>query len=945
MNRILSVPQQFRIRVHIAALTMACMGLVAALLIGLGWVATTRQLVQDAGARAVRDTLLLREQIRLQLMPAQGALRQIGAGRLPLAADEASRLQALNVLLGELRANPLEAAIYVAYPNGDFLLVRPLRIASIRQRLKVPEDAVFLVQTISHQSDGRSVGRFHFLGEDGTLQQTQDRSDYQFDARTRLWYGLARQHPGPAQLSAPYRFATTQRLGVTLSQQASSGDAVIGIDVAFDDLEQLLVGLRTTPGTRLALLHSSGQVMAATVNLNSVDRDTQPMLDAIGEPELLRLQQTSRNTDKPQILNIDGRAWVGLHTRIDIGLGGAFELLQMLPLDELTAEARQRALYFIGLAVILALLLLPLGWAAGKAIGRSINRLRERSLRIARFDFTGEHLPPSRICEVSELSQAMQHMGGTIEAFLGLTERLATEPQVERMLQQVLEQLTQATQSEAAAVYLWDAQAASMQRAAEAGSLATPLPERFAYPLSSAASSGTPVPGAVNRLELELRGRQGGLQGLLVLEFKADAAHEDAAFQRFARRLSGMLAVAIETRQLLESQRRLFDAIIQLIADAIDAKSAYTGGHCERVPQMAIEFADHLHAAADGPYADFRMSENERYAFRLGAWLHDCGKVTSPEHIVDKATKLEAIRNRIHEVRLRFEILWRDAELAAARGELDAARLAARQQQLIDDFAFVAACNVGGEFLSDEAIARLQAIGAQGWQRHFDDRLGLSAAELRQLDLLRPETPALPATEALLADLPEHRIPWGAERPAVEAGDPRNKYGFDMQLPSYRQNLGELHNLGIRRGTLTDEDRFKINDHMVQTYIMLKGLPWPPGLEQVPELAATHHERLDGKGYPRRIPGERLGVLDRVMAVCDVFEALTAPDRPYKPPKTLSETLRIMAIMCKEQHLDPGLFRYFLRSRLWEVFALRFMKPEQRDAVDLDALEALLPQS
>lgn len=943
MNRILSVPQQFRIRVHIAALTMACMGLVAALLIGLGWVATTRQLVQYAGERAVRDTLLLREQIRLQLIPAQGALRQIGAGRLPLAADEATRLQALNVLLGELRANPLEAAIYVAYPNGDFLLGRPLRLASIRQRLNVPESAVYLVQTISHQPDGRSVGRFHFLGEDGRLQQSQERADYQFDPRTRPWYALAREHPGTAQLSNPYRFATTQRLGVTLSQQATSGDAVVGIDVAFDDLEQMLVGLRTTPGTRLALLHSSGQVMAATVNLNSSDRDTQPMLDAIGEPELLRLQQTSRHTGKPQILTIDGRQWVGLHTQIDIGLGGVFELLQMLPLDELTAEARQRALYFIGLAVILALLLLPLGWAAGKAIGRSINRLRERSLRIARFDFTGSRLPASRVSEVGELSQAMQHMGDTIEAFLSLTERLATVPEVERMLQQVLEQLTQATQSQAAAVYLWDAQAGSMQWAAEAGSLVTPLPEHFAYPPLPVAPHSAGGAGSVSRLGLELRGRQGGLQGLLVLEFKADAAHEDEAFQRFAHRLSGMLAVAIETRQLLESQRRLFDAIIQLIADAIDAKSAYTGGHCERVPQMAIEFADHLHAAADGPYADFQMSENERYAFRLGAWLHDCGKVTSPEHIVDKATKLEAIRNRIHEVRLRFEILWRDAELAAARGELDAAQLAARRQQLIDDFAFVATCNVGGEFLSDDAIARLQANGAQGWRRHFDDRLGLSDAELRQLQQLRPEAPSLPATEALLADLPEHRIPWGEDRPAVEAGDPRNKYGFDMQLPAYQQNLGELHNLAIRRGTLTDEDRFKINDHMVQTYIMLKGLPWPPGLEQVPELAATHHERLDGKGYPRRIPGERLGVLDRVMAMCDVFEALTAADRPYKPPKTLSETLKIMAFMCKEQHLDPALFRYFLRSRLWEAFALRFMKPEQRDTVDLDALEALLP--
>lgn len=943
MNRSLRVPWQFRIRVHIAVLTMACMSLVAILLIGLGWTATSQRLVQESGERAAHDTTLLSQQIRLQLTPAQGALRHIGAGRLPLAIDEPSRLQALEAVLEELRANPLEAAVYVAYPNGDFVLVRPLRLTVVRQSVAAPDGAQFLVQTITQLPDGRRIGRFHFLNQEGHLQATQDRADYQYAPRTRPWYKLAYQHPGTAQLTPPYRFATTQRLGVTLSKQATVADAVVGIDVAFDDLEQQLVALRATPGTRLALLHASGQVMAATANLNSVGRDTQPMLDAIKEPQLLHLHQASKDMGQPQVMDVDGQRWVGLHTQIDIGLGSALDLLQMLPFDELMAESRRRALYYIAMAVALALLALPLGWAAGKAIGRSLNLLRERSMRIARFDFTGETLPPSRIREVGELSQAMQHMGGTIEAFLSLTESLATEPEVERMLQLVLEQLTQATQSEAAAVYLWDAQTASMQLAATAGSLSTPLSERFTYPLLPADSPSLPSLSAVNRLDLELRGRQGGLQGLLVLEFKADVAHADAAFQRFTRRLSGMLAIAIETRQLLESQRRLFDAIIQLLADAIDAKSPYTGGHCERVPQMAIEFADRLHAASDGPYANFRMNENERYAFHLGAWLHDCGKVTSPEHIVDKATKLEVIRNRIHEVRLRFEILWRDAELAATRGELSADQLRARQLQLQDDFAFVANCNLGGEFLSDESIAKLQRIGAQGWQRHFDDRLGLSAAELRQLDVLRPETPPMPAMEALLADLPEHRIPWGDDRPAVEAGDPRNKYGFDMKLPPYQQNLGELHNLRIRRGTLTDEDRFKINDHMVQTYIMLKGLPWPAGLEQVPELAATHHERLDGKGYPRRIPGERLGVLDRVMAICDVFEALTAADRPYNPPKTLSETLRIMAFMCKEQHLDAELFRYFLRARLWENFATRFMKPAQQDAVDLDALEALLP--
>lgn len=943
MNPSLPLPRQFRIRVHIAVLTMACMAIVAALLIGLGWRATTQRMVQDSGLRAERDTTMLSQQIRLQLNPAQAALRHLGSGRLPLAADEETRLQAIGTLIEELRTNPLEAAVYVAYPNGDFVLVRPLKLAVVRRSVDAPDGAEFLVQTITQQPDGRRVGRFRFLDQGGNLLEIQDRPNYQYDPRTRPWYEIARQHPEKAQLSPPYRFSTTQRTGVTLSKQATAADAVVGIDVAFDDLEQLLVALRATPGTRLALLHGTGQVTAATADLHNVGRDAQPSLGEIDEPQLQHLLRAPKEIGTPQVMEVENRRWIGLHTQLDVGLGDPFELLQMIPFDELSADARNRARYYIGMASALALLMLPLGWAAGKAIGRSLTRLRKRSLRIARFDFTGAPLPPSRVSEVSELSQAVQHMGDTIEAFLSLTESLATEPKVERMLQLVLDQLTQATQSEAAAVYLWDAPSRCMQRTAKAGNLAIPLAERFAYPPMPGPDAEAPASSSILRRDFELRGRQGGLQGLLVLEFNADVAHADAAFQRFAHRLSGMLAVAIETRQLLESQRRLFDAIIQLMADAIDAKSPYTGGHCERVPQMAIEFADSLHASSEGPYANFSLNESERYAFRLAAWLHDCGKVTSPEHIVDKATKLEVIRNRIHEVRLRFEVLWRDAELAAARGELNGEQLRARQQQLRDDFAFVASCNLGGEFLTDESIAKLHAIGAQGWLRHFDDRLGLSAAECRQLDTLRSENPPLPAKERLLADLPEHRVPWGDDRPAVEAGDPRNKYGFDMKLPSHQQNLGELHNLSIRRGTLTDEDRFKINDHMVQTYIMLKGLPWPAGLEQVPELAATHHERLDGKGYPRRLPGERLGVLDRVMAICDVFEALTAADRPYKPAKTLSETLRIMAFMCKEQHLDAELFRYFLRSRLWKEFATRFMNSEQQDPIDLDVLEALLP--
>jgi hypothetical protein len=225
---------------------------------------------------------------------------------------------------------------------------------------------------------------------------------------------------------------------------------------------------------------------------------------------------------------------------------------------------------------------------------------------------------------------------------------------------------------------------------------------------------------------------------------------------------------------------------------------------------------------------------------------------------------------------------------------------------------------VGGEFLSDEAIARLQAIGAQGWQRHFDDRLGLSDAELRQLQQLRPEAPPLPATEALLADLPEHRIPWGEDRPAVEAGDPRNKYGFDMKLPPTGRTWASC-NLAMRRGTLTEEDRFKINDHIVQTYIMLKGLPCRRGWSRC--RAGRHAPRAPGRrGYPRRLAATPGRGPDDGDGRC------RGADRrrpPLQAAKTLSETLPSWP-SCAGAAPGPGLFRYFLRSRLWEAFAVRF---------------------
>ena len=396
-----------------------------------------------------------------------------------------------------------------------------------------------------------------------------------------------------------------------------------------------------------------------------------------------------------------------------------------------------------------------------------------------------------------------------------------------------------------------------------------------------------------------------------------------------------MMQMARAIEQHARQQEALMDSFIQIIAQAIDDKSPYTAGHCARVPELAMMLASAAEQDSQAPFDQFRFAdEAARREFRIGAWLHDCGKITTPEHIVDKATKLETIYNRIHEIRMRFEVLWRDAELEywqqrLARPQDEASLRAAleqRQQALQEDFAFIASCNRGGESMQEQDLARLDVLADTVWWRHFDDRLGLSMDEL-----LRHESAeqALPVAETLLADKPWHLIP------RRRNGDYPAHLGIRMEVPEYLYNLGERYNLRIERGTLSTEDRFKINEHMISTIRMLDALPLPEDLAQVPRYASTHHETLDGRGYPRRLQGEDLSIPERIMVLADIFEALTASDRPYKDAKSISTAIAILHQMVQDQHVDRDVFELFLRSGVHLKYARRYLSPEQLDEVDL----------
>jgi len=357
--------------------------------------------------------------------------------------------------------------------------------------------------------------------------------------------------------------------------------------------------------------------------------------------------------------------------------------------------------------------------------------------------------------------------------------------------------------------------------------------------------------------------------------------------QRLTESLASQAAIALTNRMLINQLEELFESFINLINSAIDEKSPYTGGHCQRVPTLTMMLAEAATESKEGPLAQFEMSERDRYELKIAGLLHDCGKVTTPVHVVDKATKLETIFDRIHLIETRFEVLKRDAEieLLKARAELAErsapmvereaaeARYRDRVRQLNEDRSFLRACNIGVESMREEDAEHVRMIARYRWT----DSAGYEANFLTE---------------------------------------------------------DEVKNLTIRSGTLTADERQVINHHIVATIRMLESLPWPRHLKNVPEYAGGHHERMDGKGYPKGLTREQMSIQARVMGIADIFEALTAKDRPYKRGKTLSESLEILGRFKQSGHIDPDLFDVFVRKKVYQRYAEAFLDREQIDVVD-----------
>lgn len=929
-----------------ACTIILCVLAMLSLLLVQGYRGGSSALVAAANDSAWQLAAVFNERARRLITPAQNVIEVLAHDRIAAATSLEERMQHLPPLAASLRSNPMLSAVYVGYDSGEFILLRPLQRPTPRIPA-APADAVYLLQSITVDAQGRLIGRWQFLDEALQVRAERPTPDYWFDPRQRLWYQKVGS-AGEVSITDPYVFFTTGEVGVSLAVRSHAGRAVIGMDAAVDDLTAQIRDLRLTPGTELAIYDERVGVIAYPEAQRILMPDGAGFrlasLAELGVQPLLRLEDLPVDAG-PTPIKVDGELWYGLNLPLAGFSGSDARILIALPAWELLAEAREVLMRQAVWAVALVLSVLLLGWVLGVRLGRSIRRLARWVEALAAFDFTAPAPGRSHVREVNELEQAISQMVSAIDHFQEISITLSRENELDRMLPVALEHLVGIADGLAGAVYLCDEGNDLLQRAAVYGDYS--YPEQFVMSRS--------LPGELyeslailnerypRSLILPLQDRKETLLGLLSIRMRDDTdARTEAFLLRFIRKLSGVLAIAIETRQLFEQQQALLESVIKVLAHAVDAKSPYTGGHCERVPELAEMLLSEAAAVGSGPLADYQPDEEERYAFRIAAWLHDCGKITSPEYVVDKATKLETLYNRIHEIRTRFEVLHRDAQLAYWQGRHageDEAQLAStlgeRLARLQDDFAAVATANIGGEAMSEDDVEALQRIGLQTWQRHFDDRMGLSAEELMRRADIAPQP--LPATERLLDDKPEHLISWGERKPPVEAGDPRNIWGFDMRLPEHAYHLGELHNLTVRRGTLTVEERFKVNEHVVHTLVMLSTLPFPRALQQVPDIAANHHEKLNGGGYPRRLNAEQLSVPARIMAIADIFEALTAADRPYKAAKTLSESIAIMMRMAREQHIDAELFRLFLATGVYRRYAEQFLQPQQIDEVDVAA--------
>ncbi|MCX8087506.1 MAG: hypothetical protein N3C63_11515 [Rhodocyclaceae bacterium] len=872
---------------------------------GLAWWQQRALLLEKSAALFARSLRESETALAAAWRPIQAQLTLLVTAPPP----ERQRLAALAKLLDE---HPEIRALRFRQRDAFDWTLTPLPHAEARRQARAPASAAYRLDRSS---------------------ELENRSPAYFDRALGL---LA-----APSLDAPQR-AESARTGLVLSAENQAGRVRIEAHIDASQLSALLSSQRATPSMQIALQDSAGRLLASSHGAWPVDAVVPaPSLASLDLPLLAALANEPQREKLVTLMDTSQRPWLAIAHHSEIVPGLPVLVLMAAPKDEVTAEADRLLLRMLLFTLAGLALSAPLIWLIARQITHSLRRLAASAAEVKAFRFDELPTPATPIAEVEAIADAMAQMRSTIRRFLDISARLAAERHYGQLLEEIVAETMAAAEAGAGVLYLFEHDGRLVPVTwKRSGGMAPQAPERLnpaQTPLLVAVFEkerptqmqfapvylplglewlGCWFPGqALEALFVPLRNRAGDRLGLLLLARSLTAGPWDEPLVAFIGALSGTLAISLEKQKLLEGRQALLDGIVRMLAGAIDARSPHTGAHCQRVPLLAALLAEAATSHPESPFRDTPFDEHAREALHLAAWLHDCGKLFVPDYVGDKATKLDAVYNRIHEIRMRFEVLKRDAEIAywqarAQGGEEAALREALEQawRELDEDFAFVAACNLGERELDEADLARLVAIGNRTWLRTLDDRLGIAAEELRR----KSATPArpLPAPEHLLADRLEHLIDLPGDPPPSEGP----AAPLRLHRPRHRLNLGELYCLSVRRGTLTAEERYLINAHILGTISMLSTLPFPAELASVPETAGAHHEHLDGSGYPFGKTARELSLAARILAIADVFEALTAGDRPYKTGKSAAEALAVMHDMARRGHLDADLLKLFIDS-------------------------------
>ncbi len=878
-------------------------------------------------------------------------------------------------------------SLYVGRNDGSFLQV--INCRDFNQAIlahQASSETSTILRSITNEGDSRRE-TWLFLDENGRILESRS-NDAEYDPRNRPWF-IGAQEARSSYLTDPYEFYSLKQSGITASRTNEDSSCVVGIDLTISRLTDFIINLKFSENGGVALYTSDGDIIASTPGF----------IDLIPQ-ELITTQIESEDVSLYEDTFIRSERWEATESK-NLFIVSAAPRNDFMA----DAAVMQKRIIFISTILIIVILPFILIWALSISRGLHRLAEDATHIGNMKFDhsvaFKTSILEFWQLANtfklmkstISERTNDLQTANTRLKTLAEMIVALSAERNFDRLSEVILKNAKELANADGGSLYLVNETRDALDFSivltdslgiAQGGTSGTPIAMNSvplyndgrenhhnvvthafftgktvniadAYEIGEYDFSGTRKFDAhngyrsVSFLTLPLKPMGGGdiLGAIQLINATDPETGEIIPFSKeietFIEALGSAAAVAVHNWRLVKKQKDLFNDLVRFIASAIDKKSPYTARHCERVPQIADILIDAADAAESGPFKNFEFKNpDERREFEIAAWLHDCGKVTTPEYIVDKATKLETIHNRIHEIRTRFEVLLRDARierlsqiLSGVPEELADEILQKQEQKLHEDFAFVAECNIGSERMDDKAIQRLKDIGRTQWTQNFNDHIGLSWVEHQYLSDagINEENAGLPRKTNLLMDLPEHRIHRPEETKSLYE-DQYKKLGIILDIPELLFNRGEIYNLSIRSGTLTKEDRYIINEHVAQTIIMLSEIKFPDELKKVIDYAGEHHENPMGTGYPRGISSTTLSVPSRILAVADIFEALTSADRPYKKDKTLSETLDIMYEMKKKGLIDGEVFTLLIKSKAYETYAEQFLKPEQIDEVN-----------